>query len=188
MLVPSCSMIANILTGLVRTSSQQLREPDPEPVHLPDEIIEEILQYLPKGKDSQSTLAACCLVSWQWHSIAIPLLYDSPHLYGRNYDPFVRTICPSLNIHIRKSDLAGLVRTLDMGGLVHQGSRSTTARLLGRTKGGLLRLYVSFARLLPPPDEIALNTYIPLMQCRPPIKLWSELSGSSFKVLQTRIP
>jgi hypothetical protein len=64
-------------------------------------------------------------------------LYAAPHLYGPNFDPFVKTICPSLNAHIRKSALAGLVRVLDMSKLAYQGSRATTARLLGRTKSGL---------------------------------------------------
>jgi hypothetical protein len=73
------------------------------------------------------------------HNLSVSKLYAEPHLYGKNFDPFVRTVCPSLNAHIRKSDLAFLVRTLDMSKLAYQGSRSTTARLLGRTKNGLLK-------------------------------------------------
>ncbi|KIW07980.1 uncharacterized protein PV09_01879 [Verruconis gallopava] len=113
-----------------------------EPVHLPDEIILQILSYFPEGEASQGTLWACCLLSRQWHNLAIAKLYAAPHLYGPNFDLFVKTVCPSLNAHIRKSDLAGLVRTLDMSKLAYQGSRATTARLLGRTKNGL-EVYVA---------------------------------------------
>jgi hypothetical protein len=77
--------------------------------------------------------------TWIRHNLAVSKLYAEPCLYGSNYDPFVRTVCPSLNAHIRKSDLALLVRTLDMSKLAYQGSRSTTARLLGRTKDRLLK-------------------------------------------------
>jgi hypothetical protein len=141
-----------------RTSRSSSEPRQREYLHLPDELISEIISYLPKGRQSQSTLAACCLVSWQWHSIAVPRLYEAPHLYGRNYDPFVRTICPSLNAHIRKSDLAGLVRVLDMGVLVHQGSKSTTARLLGRTKSGLIS-YVA------PQSNFGVNCLAALSKC-----------------------
>jgi hypothetical protein len=119
------------------TPSTTTSEPEREPVHLPDEIILEILSYLPEGKESQSTLWACSLLSRQWHNLTVARLYAAPHLYGLNFDPFAKTICPSLNPHIRKSDLAGLVRTLDMSKLAYQGSRATTARLLGRTKTDL---------------------------------------------------
>jgi hypothetical protein len=145
-------------TNSRRTSRSSSETRQREYIHLPDELVYEVISYLPKGKESQSTLAACCLVSWQWHSIAVPRLYEAPYLYGRNYDPFVRTICPSLNAHIRKSDLAGLVRELDMGVLVHQGSKSTTARLLGRTKSGLIR-YVA------PQSNFGVNCLAALSKC-----------------------
>ncbi|EME38703.1 hypothetical protein DOTSEDRAFT_92047 [Dothistroma septosporum NZE10] len=106
-------------------------------VYLPDEVIIQILEYVSNFKESQYTLASCCRLSGQWYSAAVPLLYASPHLYGRNFDPFVQTIVPSKNLHVRKSILAKLVKVLDMRGLVHQGSKSTTARLLGRTKENL---------------------------------------------------
>jgi hypothetical protein len=38
-----------------------------EPVHLPDEIILDILSYLPPGEQSQGSLWACCLLSRQWY-------------------------------------------------------------------------------------------------------------------------
>ena len=107
------------------------------PIHLPDEIIIQILEYISHSRHCQPTLASCCLLSHQWYDASVPLLYRHPQLYGKNFDPFVRAICPSINLHVRKSPLAHLVRRLDMGSLVHQGSKSMTARLLGRTKGNL---------------------------------------------------
>lgn len=106
-------------------------------VHLPQEIILQILSYIPRDPTSQSYLHACSLVSRSWYSATVPLLYHSPHFTGKNFRQFVATVCPSINAHIRKSELAGLVRRLDMGNLVHDGSKSLTARLLGRVKGGL---------------------------------------------------
>lgn len=107
------------------------------PVYLPDEIIVHILEYVLPMREAQRTLASCCLLSHQWYDAAVPLLYQRPHLYGKNFDPFARTVCPSINLHVRKSPLSGLVKVLDLGSLVHQGSKSMTARLLGRTKEAL---------------------------------------------------
>ena len=106
-------------------------------VHLPPEIILYILSFIPVRPENQSTLCTCCLLSRDWYSSAIPLLYRSPSITSKNFRLFVRTICPSINVHVRKSELAGLVRRLDMGSLVHDGSKSVTARLLGRVKEGL---------------------------------------------------
>lgn len=109
-----------------------------EPVYLPDEILVQILDYTSHWRmSSQATLASCCLVSHQWYRNAVPLLYAHPRLYGHNFDPFVLSICPSKNLAVRASPLAFLVRVLDMSSLVHQATKSTTARLLGRTKGNL---------------------------------------------------
>ncbi|KAI7647708.1 hypothetical protein KC318_g18432, partial [Hortaea werneckii] len=107
------------------------------PVYLPDEIILEILSYVAASKQAQKTLASCCLLSRQWYDAAVPILYAYPYLYGGNFDQFVRAVCPSINLHVRKSPLSELVKSLNMSGLVHQGSRSLTARLLGRTKNQL---------------------------------------------------
>ncbi|KAI7473244.1 hypothetical protein KC357_g5540 [Hortaea werneckii] len=107
------------------------------PVYLPDEIILEILSYVAVSKQAQKTLASCCLLSRQWYDAAVPILYAYPYLYGGNFDQFVRAVCPSINLHVRKSPLSELVKSLNMSGLVHQGSRSLTARLLGRTKNQL---------------------------------------------------
>ena len=108
-----------------------------QPIYLPDEIILEILNYISRTKQAQKTLASCCLLSRQWYDAAVPLLYARPYLHGGNFDQWTRAICPSINLHVRKSPLSELTRSLNMSGLVHSGSKSLTARILGRTKGVL---------------------------------------------------
>jgi hypothetical protein len=76
--------------------------------YLPDELLLEVLSYIPTGRDSQTLLAAFCLVSRQWYDVAIQRLYEAPYLAGKSYNLFVRTVCPSVNTHIKKSELAGL--------------------------------------------------------------------------------
>lgn len=127
--------------------------------HLPNEIIVQILSYVERQRESQHSLASCCLLSRQWYQAAVPLLYAYPRLYGKNFDPFVRAICPSINLHVRKSPLAELVRSLDMGRLVHQGSKSMTARLLGRTKGNL-------EEFIAPQATFAVNCFPALAKCQ----------------------
>ncbi|KAF2862634.1 hypothetical protein K470DRAFT_198612, partial [Piedraia hortae CBS 480.64] len=99
-------------------------------VYLPDELILEILGHITAQRD----LWSCSLINRAWNSCTVTLLYRRPDLYGKNLDPFVRTICPSINARIQHSALATLVRELDLSKLVHQGSKSVTARLLGRVK------------------------------------------------------
>ena len=112
-------------------------EPPPTFAHLPQEVLQQIFTYVAHTSSSQTTLCASCLVSRSWYQASVVFLYDSPRISGRNYDLFVRTVCPSINAHIRTNGLADLVRTLDMSGLVHDGSKSLTARLLGRVKGNV---------------------------------------------------
>ncbi|GAB7359753.1 hypothetical protein MBLNU230_g6925t1 [Neophaeotheca triangularis] len=111
------------------------------PFDVPDEIILEVMEFLWHGAnrvlDVQGILASCCRVSDQWRRVAMPFLYYKPHLYGHNFDLFVRTMCPSINHRVRKSPLEGLVKILDMSNLVHQGGKVMTARLLGRVKSSL---------------------------------------------------
>lgn len=108
--------------------------PEQTVAHLPPEIIIHILSYIPRRPSTQSTFYSCCLLSRRWYAAAIHRLYHTPYITGKNFKQFVATICPSVNAHVRKSDLAELVRRLDMGNLVHDGSKSLTARLLGRVK------------------------------------------------------
>ena len=105
---------------------------------LPVEILHEIFtQVTALEQNGQRTFHACTLVSRSWYSSAVEFLYDSPDIEGKNFDSFVRAICPSVNAHIRTNGLAELVRRLDMSKLVHNGSKSLTARILGRVKGRL---------------------------------------------------
>lgn len=108
------------------------------PVYLPDEIIIQIVEYTSKFRLAQATLASCCRLSRQWYAASVPFLYARPWVEGKNFDPFVQAIVPSLNLHVRKSPLAEFVKVLDMSHLVHSGNKATTARLLGRTKGNLV--------------------------------------------------
>ncbi|MCJ1232140.1 hypothetical protein MMC14_000089 [Varicellaria rhodocarpa] len=107
--------------------------------HLPSEILLHILDHVVYSdlRQRQCTLWAATLVSRSWYTAAVSFLYESPILNGKNYDKFVSTICPSINPHVRRSRLASMVHYLDMGHIVHNGSKSLTARLLGRVKGSL---------------------------------------------------
>lgn len=90
--------------------------------------------------------------------MGIPSLYEAPYLSGSAYALFVRTICPSVLAHIRKSELAGLVKMLDLSHIVHQGNKSTTARLLGRTKPSL-EVFIA------PQASFAVNCWASLSKC-----------------------
>ena len=103
-------------------------------VQLPQELLQQIFSYL---ATDQKTLHACSLTSSSWYLASVAYLYDNPIITGKNYDAFVRAMCPSVNAHVRRNGLADLVRRLDMSGLVHNGSKSLTSRLLGRVKRGL---------------------------------------------------
>ncbi|OCK78329.1 hypothetical protein K432DRAFT_356986 [Lepidopterella palustris CBS 459.81] len=128
------------------------------PVYLPDEILIEILSYIPHESESQPDLNSFCRVSRQWYGVGIARLYAEPYLVGGAYTLFVQTICPSINTHIRKSELASLVRKLDLSGIVHQSSKSVTARLLGRTKASL-EYFVA------PQASFAINCWAALSKC-----------------------
>jgi hypothetical protein len=127
-------------------------------VLLPSEIISHILSYIPRRENMQSTFWACSLVSRAWYSASIALLYNRPYVNGGNFSEFVRTVCPSKNAHIRQSTLAVLVRKLDMGELVHNASRSLTARLLGRLKGNI-------EEFVAPQASFAINSFAALSKC-----------------------
>lgn len=132
-----------------------------ESVYLPDEILIQILNYVATERDqtlAQRTLASVACLSRQWNAVAIPLLYRCPQLYGKNFDLFVRTIVTSKNIRVRESPLSRLVHTLYMGGLVHQGSKSMTAKLLGRTADNLKHFTAPVA-------SFGVNCLAPLARC-----------------------
>ncbi|KAL1613169.1 hypothetical protein SLS60_001401 [Paraconiothyrium brasiliense] len=126
--------------------------------YLPDELLLQVLDFLPQSEESQATLANFVLVSRQWYSVGIARLYASPYLVGQRYTNFVRTLCPSVIPRIKRSELAGLVKALDLSRIVHQGAKSTTARLLGRTKNSL-ELFVA------PQASFAINCWAALSKC-----------------------
>jgi hypothetical protein len=151
----------------VEVQSSVMADPDPEAddlstarpsAYLPDEILLEILSHIPQTQSSQPTLHAFCLVSWHWYKVGIRRLYAEPYLAGSAYALFVRTICPSINVHVRRSPLAGLVHVLDLSHIVHQGSKAITARLLGRTKENL-QVFIA------PQASFAVNCWAALSKC-----------------------
>lgn len=136
--------------------------PLPREILLPSEIITSILQHLPPvqppDKTGQKTLWACALISRPWYAATIALLYATPYLHGGNFNQFADAICPSKNAKIRRSTLSPLVRRLDMGDLVHNASKSLTARLLGRLKGNL-------EEFIAPQSSFAINSLAALSKC-----------------------
>jgi len=130
-----------------------------KPVYLPDEIILQIVDYLRRLDNAQHSLYACTMLSRQWFDIAVPFLYEHPDLEGNVFGPFVKAICPSINLHVKDTPLARLVKVLDMGRLVHQGSKSITARLLGRVKENL-------EEFVAPQVSFALNCFPALAKCK----------------------
>ncbi|KAM0798385.1 hypothetical protein BDR22DRAFT_384004 [Usnea florida] len=124
-------------------------------VQLPQELLQQIFSYLARD---QKTLHACSLTSSSWYLASVAFLYDSPIITGKNYDSFVRAMCPSVNAHVRRNGLADLVRRLDMSGLVHNGSKSLTARLLGRVKKRL-------EEFVAPQASFAVNCLAALSKC-----------------------
>lgn len=144
-------------------------------VILPIEVIIQIVSYVPWQKSAQKTLWACSLVSRLWYSASIPFLYKRPHLSGGNFQLFVVTVCPSKNAHIRRSHLAELVETLDMGELVHDGSKSLTARLLGRLKGNL-------TEFVAPQASFSINSFAALSKCTGLTHLNLSLMSSSISI------
>lgn len=122
---------------------------------LPQELLQQIFSYL---IGDQQALHACSLASLSWYSASVAYLYEEPVITGKNYDPFVRAICPSVNAHVRRNGLAELVKRLNMSSLVHNGSKSLTARLLGRVKTGL-------EAFVAPQASFAVNCLAALSKC-----------------------
>jgi hypothetical protein len=147
--------------------------------YLPDELLLEVLSYVHRGEplEKQASLARFCAVNRyvprhlsctsqnllslcrQWYDVGVRSLYESPFLTGRAYDLFVRTLCPSVLAHIKPTSLSGLVKVLDLSHIVHQGNKSVTARLLGRTKASL-RVFIA------PQASFAINCWASLSKCK----------------------
>ncbi|CAI9627252.1 hypothetical protein CC77DRAFT_977900 [Alternaria alternata] len=128
--------------------------------YLPSELLLEILAHFETlGKlERQTTLARFSAVNRQWYDVAVQPLYESPYLSGSAYELFVRTICPSVLARIKPTALASLVKSLDLSHIVHQGAKSTTARLLGRTRASL-EVFVA------PQASFAINCWASLSKC-----------------------
>lgn len=101
---------------------------------LPLDVLVQVAGEVARQPARQHALYVFCLVARLWYDAAVELLYTAPLLAGRNYLLFVHTICPSINLHVRPSEVAPFVRILDLSKLVHEGSRTVTGRLLGRVK------------------------------------------------------
>ncbi|KAL8700897.1 MAG: hypothetical protein Q9201_005192 [Fulgogasparrea decipioides] len=121
---------------MATTKSQTLRF-DGKSLTLPSEILIQIAEYVACLPSSQKDLWAMTRVSRSWYAAAVPALYHSPNITGRNFQLFVRTLCPSINPHLRKTDFSAMIKVLDMSKLVHDGSKSLTSRILGRVRDGL---------------------------------------------------
>lgn len=104
---------------------------------LPIEILCQIVNHVQLFPSSQRDLWAMALVSRTWYAAAIAPLYIKPGISGKNFGCFVRTLCPSINAHIRKTSFSSMVKELNMSNLVHDSSKSLTSRILGRLKDGL---------------------------------------------------
>lgn len=104
---------------------------------LPSEILEQIAAYTEPSPSRQRDLWAMSLVSRPWYFAAISTLYSRPTISGKNFQLFVRTICPSINAHVRKTSFSSMIKELDLSRLVHDSCKSLTARILSRLKEGL---------------------------------------------------
>ena len=106
-------------------------------VYLPTEILELIFSFIAADRRRrQRTLHDCCLVSHQWYSAAVRYLYEKPQFNsGHAFERFTLTVSPPVGV--RHVNLGQYVRRLDLSGLVHHSSNSSTARLLGRVKQNL---------------------------------------------------
>jgi len=120
---------------------------------LPHEILLQIQSYLTaapewhpapgspstttKAYDAQHTLWAFSLVGRSFYASSVRALYAHPRLSSKNFAAFVATICPSINAHVRQTDLAGMVRVLDLSALVYAGTKSLVARIMNRLRAGL---------------------------------------------------
>ncbi|RMZ86133.1 hypothetical protein DV737_g34, partial [Chaetothyriales sp. CBS 132003] len=109
---------------------------------LPPEIIQVVIGFLDRQliqdlAQRQRSLWACCLLSRAWYSGTVKALYRWPLLTGRNFDHFIRTLCPAVHSDTRAIGLERLVVDLDMGALAYESSKHLTARLLRRARHSL---------------------------------------------------
>ncbi|KAL2816790.1 hypothetical protein BDW59DRAFT_136215 [Aspergillus cavernicola] len=146
------------------------------PIYLPTEIVVQIVAVVAADEFArQPTLYACCLVSRQWYSCAIALLYEKPQIdTGFGFTKFTKMISPPIGARKSKWNLGALVHKLDLSSLVHHSSPSLTARLLGRVKDNLEIFYA-------PRASFALNSLPALSKC-------SKLHFLDLSLVATPIP
>ncbi|KAI4284976.1 MAG: hypothetical protein L6R38_001044 [Xanthoria sp. 2 TBL-2021] len=126
---------------------------------LPIEVLCQVVNYVEFLSSAQRDLWALTLVSRSWYAAAVASLYKKPDISGRNFGLFVRTLCPSINAHIRKTGFSSMVKELNMSKLVHDSSKSLTSRILGRLKDGL-EIFVA------PQASFAINCLAALSKCQ----------------------
>jgi len=128
--------------------------------NLPQEVILQIVDHLDHAPehDPQRTLWAVSLLNRNWYSASIEALYKYPRLSSKNYDCFVDTVCPSINAHVKKTELASMVKVLDLSQLVFAGTKSFIARLLRRIKDNLESLKA-------PQTSFGVNSLAALAKC-----------------------
>lgn len=129
--------------------------------HLPPEVLEIIIQYIQLRRSSraaQRDLWSCCLVAQEWYAVAVKYLYEAPVILPRNFPEIARTLSPALSSKIRQIGLEKLVKHLDMGMIAYESQKSTTSRLLSRTKSSL-RSFVA------PAVSFSTTCLAPLSKC-----------------------
>ncbi|KAJ6092751.1 hypothetical protein N7486_008040 [Penicillium sp. IBT 16267x] len=109
----------------------------------------------------QNALYNFCLVSHQWYSVGVELLYREPSISdGNRFVKFTQTVCPPIKTKNKtKSDMASMIHDLSLGQLVHQSSNSVTARLLSKASKNL----VTFTA---PRVSFSLNGLAALSKCQ----------------------
>lgn len=130
--------------------------------HLPSEILNVIVLHVRLASQSaratQRDLWSCCLVNREWYTSTIKHLYRAPILGSRNFPEFARTISPPVAARARRIGLEDLVQHLDMGALAYESKKSTTSRLISRTKASL----ISFVA---PAVSFSTTSLAPLSKC-----------------------
>lgn len=115
-------------------------------VHIPAEILIQIISYVQEHKDSctfrlntNGPLYTCCLVSRDWYAVAMPALYRNPILNDRNLELFLSTVYPYRATTLRDQGNFGLslIKELHLGVMTgfNSGSRILSSkRVLDRCK------------------------------------------------------
>jgi hypothetical protein len=109
----------------------------PNAVHLPSQVVSNIVSFLLLEENLQGTLYVLCLVSRIWYSACIESLYQCPALDERRSQLFIRTICPPRNLGETKRPLSQYVKTLDMSAWHYDISEHAMGKVLRRVAGGL---------------------------------------------------